>query len=220
MDALIAARWQLLAGLSNTVKIAALALALASILALLFGAMAAARTRALRCVGVGYIELLRGVPLVVQLFWLFFVLPFFGLTLAPLVTAVLGLGLCNGAYGAEIVRGALIGVARVQVEAGESLGLSRYQILRLVVLPQALPAMLPPFNNLSIELLKATALVSLITIPDLAFQAQTLRQTTMQTGPVFLLVLVVYFVLAQALNLGFRRLEALAGRRLDRGGLA
>jgi len=137
-----------------------------------------------------------------------------------MLTAVLGLGLCNGAYGAEIVRGALVGVARGQVEAAKSLGLSSYRILRSIVLPQALPAMLPPFNNLSIELLKATALVSLITIPDLAFQAQTLRQTTMQTGPVFLLVLIVYFALAQAINLVFRRVETLSARRLDRGGLA
>ncbi|MBV9786282.1 MAG: ectoine/hydroxyectoine ABC transporter permease subunit EhuC [Acidisphaera sp.] len=219
MRALLLARWQLAAGLWHTVSITILASALAGVVAFVFGMLAVVRARVLRSLAIAYIEVFRGVPLVVQLFWLFFVLPLFGIELPPLATAVLGLGLCNGAYGAEIVRGALVGVPTGQLEAAHILGLSRYQTLRRVVLPQALPAMMPPLNNLSIELLKATALVSLITIPDLAFQAQTLRQTTMHSAPVFVLVLILYFLLAQVLNLLFRRLEAFTGRRLDRGGL-
>ncbi|MCC7283563.1 MAG: ectoine/hydroxyectoine ABC transporter permease subunit EhuC [Acetobacteraceae bacterium] len=219
MDILWAARFQLLLGLSQTVRITLLSLLVAGGLSFLFGIPASLRSRPLRWAAVAYIELFRGVALVVQLFWLFFVLPFFGIELAPLTTAVLGLGLCNGAYGAEIVRGAIAAVPAGQREAAASLGLGPAATLWRVVLPQALPATLAPFNNQAIELLKATALVSLITIPDLAFQAQTLRQTTMRTAPVFLLVLAVYFVLAQVLNLLFRIAEPIAGRGLGRGGV-
>jgi polar amino acid transport system permease protein len=175
--------------------------------------------RVVRALATFYVETFRGVALLVQLFWLFFVLPFFGIELRPLTTAVVGLGLCNGAYGAEIVRGAIQAVPRGQLEAATALNLTRFQRMWMVVLPQAIPAMLPPFGNLAIELLKATALVSLITIQDLAFQALTLRQTTMRTLEPFLVVLVVYFAISMAISLGFRRIEHAVNVGLDRGGL-
>lgn len=166
---------------------------------------------AVRAVATVYVEVFRGVSLLVQLFWLFFVLPFFGVRLDPYTTAVIGLGLCNGAYGAEIVRAGILAVPRGQLEASIALNYSPFQRLRWIILPQAVPLMLPPFSNLSIELLKATSLVSLITIQDLSFQAMTLRQTTMRTVEPFLAILVIYFLLAQILTAAFRLLE----RRFD-----
>ncbi len=137
--------------------------------------------------------------LVVQLFWLYFVLPQLGLSLSAMTSAILGIGLNYGAYGAEIVRGAIQSVDRGQPEAARSLGLGRWQILRLVIVPQAMVIFVRPWGNLQIQLLKATSLVSLITIADLTYRAYQLNQLTMKTAEIFGLVLVAYFVMAQAL---------------------
>jgi polar amino acid transport system permease protein len=167
-----------------------------------------------------YIEIFRGTSALVQLFWLFFVLPQFGLTLDAFPVAVIGLGLNIGAYGAEVVRGAITAVARGQWEAAIALNMSRGQMLRRIILPQAFIAMIPPWGNLFIELLKSTALVSLITLNDLAFKAQQLNQTTMKTIPIFTLVLLMYLAMSLAFTIGMRLLERRAARGLARGRFA
>jgi polar amino acid transport system permease protein len=171
----------------------------------------------LRWLAVAYIEVFRGTSALVQLFWLFFVLPHFGITLAPLSVAILTLGLNVGAYGAEVVRGAVSAVPRGQWEATVALNLTRMQALRRVVLPQAVVSMIPPWGNLFIELLKATALVSLITISDLAFKAQEMNATTYRTVEIFSIVLVIYFALALLITIGMQQLERIAARGLARG---
>jgi polar amino acid transport system permease protein len=171
----------------------------------------------LRWLAVVYIEVFRGTSALVQLFWLFFVLPHFGISLAPLTVAILTLGLNVGAYGAEVVRGAVSAVPRGQWEATVALNLTRMQALRRVVLPQAVVSMIPPWGNLFIELLKATALVSLITISDLAFKAQEMNATTYRTVEIFSIVLVIYFALALLITIGMQQLERIAARGLARG---
>ena len=173
----------------------------------------------LRGIALLYIEIFRGLPLMVQLFWLFFVLPHLGIILEPITTAVLACGLCSGAYGAEIVRGAVQAVPREQVEASIALNYTPFQRVRKVVVPLAVPAMLPPLGNQTIELLKSTALVSLITIQDLTFQGSALRTTTMRTIEVFSIVLVIYFMLAMIISLIFKLLEARTSIGLSRGGI-
>lgn len=171
----------------------------------------------LRWLAVAYIELFRGTSALVQLFWLFFVLPHFGLTMEPMTVAVLALGLNVGAYGAEVVRGAVTAVPRGQWEATVALNLTRMQALRRIILPQALVAMIPPWGNLFIELLKATALVSLITIGDLAFRAQQMNATTYRTVEIFSIVLVVYLAIALLITFAMQALERAAARGLSRG---
>lgn len=171
----------------------------------------------LRWLAAAYVEVFRGTSALVQLFWLFFVLPQFGLTLAPFLVAVLALGLNIGAYGSEVVRGAILGVARSQWEATVALNMTRGQALRRVILPQAFVAMIPPWGNLFIELLKMTSLVSLITLADLAFKAQALNQATFRTLPILTLVLLIYLVLSLALTLVMRMAETRAARGLARG---
>lgn len=173
--------------------------------------------RPVRWLAVAYIEVFRGTSALVQLFWLFFVLPHFGLTLDPLPVAVLALGLNVGAYGAEVVRGAVTAVARGQWEATVALNMTRGQALRRIILPQALVAMIPPWGNLFIELLKATALVSLITIGDLAFRAQQMNATTYRTVEIFSIVLVFYLAIALVITIGMQTLERYAARGLARG---
>jgi polar amino acid transport system permease protein len=162
-----------------------------------------------------YIEIFRGTSLMVQLFWLFFVLPLppFNLSLSPYTVAVLGLGLNIGAYGAEVMRGALLAVPRGQIEAAIALSMAPVDRFFGIVLPQALANAIGPATNLLIELLKGSSLVSLITLADLTFRANQLVENTFRSAEIFSIALVIYFVLAQAINLAMRLLE----RRLNRG---
>ncbi len=203
----------LLAGTTATVEIAVLAAVLAVMLAFLAGIGRLSRWRALRAGWTAYVEFFRGTSLLIQLFWLFFVLPQFGILLPPLVVAVLGIGLNYGAYGSEVVRGAILAVPRGQTEAAVALNMTPRQVLWRIVLPQAAIAMVPPWGNLFVQLLKATSLVSLITITDLTFRAYQLNQLTMRTTEIFGTVLVIYFGLALAVSVSMRLLE----RRLTRG---
>ena len=176
--------------------------------------------RPLRWFATTYVEVFRGTSALVQLFWLFFVLPHFGLTLSPLVVGIAALGLNVGAYGAEVVRGAIGSVGRGQWEAATALNLTRAQALRRVILPQAFVAMIPPWGNLFIELLKATSLVSLITLSDLAFKAQQINQNTLRTAEVFGSVLLIYLALSVLITVAMRALETRAARGLRRGRVA
>jgi polar amino acid transport system permease protein len=170
-----------------------------------------------RWLAVVYIEIFRGTSALVQLFWLFFVLPLFGLTMEPLTVGILALGLNVGAYGAEVVRGAVTAVPRGQWEATIALNMSRAQALRRIILPQAVVAMIPPWGNLFIELLKATALVSLITITDLTFAAYQINQTALRSVEIFSLVLVMYFFISQAIAWLMHSAERYLARGLARG---
>lgn len=178
--------------------------------------------RALRWFSIAYIEVFRGTSLLVQLFWLFFVLPLppFNLELSSYSVAIVGLGLHIGAYGAEVMRGAISSVAKGQYEASTALNFSGYKRFRRIILPQALLAAIPPGTNLLIELLKNTSLVSLITLSDLSFRARQLDQATFQTLEIFSLALVMYFLMAQAINLGMRQIERRLARGRMRGGLS
>jgi len=165
------------------------------------------RHRALRWLAVGYIEVFRGTSLLVQLFWLFYALPVIGISLSPLTAGILGLSLNIGAYGAEVVRGALEATATGQREAARALNFTPRQTLWRILLPQALPEMMPPFGNLAVQNLKDSALVSLITLADLTYQAQNLRNMTLQTVPILTLTLLLYFAMALVLSAAMRWLE-------------
>lgn len=171
------------------------------------------RSRIVRRITAVYVELFRGTSLLVQMFWIFFALPAFGLELSPLLAGVIALSLNYGAYASEIVRGAIQAVPHGQTEAAIALNMTRWQRMRLVILPQALTIMLPGFCNTSIELLKGTSLVSLITLGDLTYQAMMLRNSyTSQQGEIFFLLLVLYFVIALPLILTARWLEKRASK--------
>lgn len=171
----------------------------------------------IRWLAVAYIEIFRGTSALVQLFWLFFVLPQFGITLPPFTVGIAALGLNIGAYGAEVIRGAIAAVPKGQWEASRALNLTRMQALRRIILPQAFVAMIPPWGNLFIELLKSTALVSLITLPDLAFKAQEMNQNTLKTTEIFTIVLVMYLGISLLITTAMKAFERRASRGLGRG---
>src|SRR5690554_6790839 len=179
--------------------------------------------RAIRWPSASYIEIFRGTSLLVQLFWLYFALPVLGevigidLRLPPVMAGILALGLNIGAYGAEVVRGSVQAVARAQYEAARALNFSSRQTLFRIALPQALPEMMPPFDNLAIQNLKDTALVSLITLGDLAFRAEQLRNFTQDSTTIFTMVLLMYFGMALVLTVMMRGLSRFVGRWRQKG---
>lgn len=202
----------LLAGAGMTIKLTILSELVALSVGFSVGPVLLSRFGPLRIVCKCYVELFRGTSALIQLFFLYFVLPQLGVDLDPLVVAVLGLGLNSGAYCAEFVRGAILAVPLSQHEAAAALGLTPFDRFRFVVLPQAIFYALPPLGNMSIDLLKLTSIVSFITIADLTFVAYQINQTTLDTIPLFSSVLVFYFVVAQSIAFAFRRAEAHFGR--------
>lgn len=189
--------WQLLLqGLLITAMVTVLGAVLAFAIAFVFGVARVSRTAWLRVPSAVLVEVFRGTSLLVLMFWLFFALPFLGIQLTPIFAGVLALGLNCGAYGAEVVRTTIKGRPKGQTEAIIALGIPRTAALWRILIPQSIPAMLPPFGNILVDLLKATSLVSLVTIADLTFRAQMVRAATGQTVAIFAVVLVLYYLLA------------------------
>jgi polar amino acid transport system permease protein len=166
-----------------------------------------------------YVEFFRGTSEVVQLFWIYFVLPVLvGIQLVPLFAGVVVLGLNHGAYGAEIVRGAIASVPRAQTEGAKALSLSPRDILRRVVLPQAVVEMLPSFNNLFIQLLKSTAILSFIVVSEVTERGIQVLVPNFGDDIVLIFVVmhVIYPVHALLNTAGMRALERIGARRLGR----
>lgn len=214
----------LLDGVETTLRILGQAFALGVVLSLVFGVARLSQRRAVRGAALAFVELARGISSIVLLFIMAYAIPIlFGIPQRNLPTlAAIALGINMGGYGAEIIRGAILSVPRGQTEASIALNLSETQRLRHVVLPQALRIILPPFGNLTIEILKGTALVSLVGLTDLAYAADRVRNVQSLPGSsgistpiLFLNVLVMYFVLSQVINAAFRFAEHRVDRRFD-----
>jgi polar amino acid transport system permease protein len=200
----------MLRGLNITIQLTVFGALLALVVAIFTGVLRASPFLPVRAITGLYVEVFRGTSVLVQMFWMVFVLPQLGLNLSPLQAGILALGLNVGAYGAEVVRGAIKAIPRGQIEAATALNMSPGLMMRRVILPQAMVRILPPFGNLLIELLKATSLASLILLADVTFQAQTLRQSVgvARITEIYGLLLVIYFVISYPLTLGVRWLES------------
>ncbi|CCF64554.1 putative amino-acid ABC transporter permease protein y4tF [Nocardia cyriacigeorgica GUH-2] len=217
MDALRDALPGIWDGILVTLQLTLGGAALAFLIALLLGTVVRVRNLALRGASRVLIEFFRGTSLLVQIFWLFYVLPLFGYQLEPVFCGILALGLNYGAYGAEVVRGALNAVPRTQWEAAVALNFSPWQRLHRVLFPQAWALMVPPLTNLLIHLLKGTAVASYITLQDLTFEIGKLRQSTGDTLFAFGVGLLIYFVLAYVLTVLMNLVETRAKSKLGRG---
>lgn len=208
----------LLQGAWVTVQLTVYSTALGAILAFAAGIGKLSHHLAIRAVAVAYIEVFRGTSLLVQLFWLYFALPLAGqaigidLRLPPVLAGVLALSLNIGAYGAEVVRGALQAVEQGQLEAARALNFTPLQTLMGVKIPQAVPEMMPPFGNLAVQNLKDTALVSLISLGDMTFRAEQLRNFTQDSTTIYSMLLLLYFGMALVLSALMRGLELRVGR--------
>lgn len=195
----------LLEGAIVTVEVTLYSAALALVVSVLAGLGLLSGFAPIRLITRAYVEVFRGTSLLVQLFWLYFALPFAGVALPQLAAAVIAISLNFGAYGAEVVRGSILAVPQGQWEAAKALNMTYWQQMRIVIFPQAFVRMLPPFGNLSIELLKSTSLVYFITLTDLTYQAMVLRNNYLTLTPhIFALLLLIYFLLAGIITVAFR----------------
>ncbi len=211
------AGWRnLLQGGLVTVEITAVSLALGCVMGLLVGiGRLNPKRRVVYALCTSYVAAIRGTPLLVQLFLLFFGLPQFGILLPAFVCGVIGLGIYSGAYVSEIVRGAIQSIDRGQMEAARSVGMSYGTAMRSIILPQALVRMIPPLGNEFIALIKNSALVSLLTIHDLMHEGQKIISVSYRSLEVYLAIAVMYFILTGLTTLALRHIE----QRLRAGGM-
>ena len=198
----------LLSGIQLTLAVTAAALSSGLVLGLIVALARMSPRPWLQLPAIGYIEVFRNTPALIQLMWVYYCLPILtGIDMSAITSATLALAVNGAAYIAEIIRGGIQGVDRGQVEAGRTLGLSYAQTMRRVVLPQAFRRMIPPFVNESVSILKFSSLVSVLGVADLTYQAQVLSTTTFRPIEIFTFIAVVYFVLCTALSYFARRLE-------------
>jgi polar amino acid transport system permease protein len=207
------------AGLPPTIELTVGGIVVATVMSFVAGLANTSRFVVVRFIVRVYVEGWRGTSELVQLFWIYFAVPLLlGFQIVPLWAGVLVLGLNHGAYGAEIVRGAVQSVAREQYEGAVALNFTPAQRMVRVILPQAVVEMLPSFGTLFIQLLKATAIVSLITVPELTYQAKQILIPVFsaQTPLILFTVLVFYLVLAIIITVLMRLAERLAAARIGR----
>ncbi|MBA0127663.1 ectoine/hydroxyectoine ABC transporter permease subunit EhuC [Haloechinothrix sp. YIM 98757] len=187
-------------GLLVTLQLLVLGSVLTLVIAFTAGLARMSRQFLVRFPAAVFIEVFRGTSMIVQLFWFFFALPMLGIELPGFAVGVLVLALNEGAYAAEVVRGAIKSRPAGQTEACIALGIGPVTRMRRILIPQSIPAMLPAFGNVVVDLLKNTSLVSAVTVLDLTYQGQTIRAITGETTAVFTTLLIVYFVLSVLLS--------------------
>ncbi len=205
-------------GLSVTIWATLGGIALTVVLSFAAGLGMLARWWPVRALSRTYVEFFRGTSEVVQLFWIFFVLPLLvGFQMVPLFAGIVVLGLNHGAYGGEIVRGAIQSVPKAQLEGARALNLRPFDTLMRVVVPQAVVEMIPPFTNLFIALMKSTALLYFVSAGEITERGELLRPVYAQdTVVIYTVVLLFYLLLAVAITLVMRWLERLGARALGR----
>ena len=207
-----AARPELLEAAWATLRLAMGALLIGLLVGLPIALARMSRRRWVKRVATAYVELFRGTPALVQLFILYFGLTAVGIEFSSFQAAMIGLGLNASAYLSEIYRSGIQAVPRGQYEAAQTIGMTRYHLMRWVVLPQALRIVLAPIGNVAIALLKDTSVASLIATPDLMLRAQDLSSVYFMPLETYLIVGAMYFVLCFPLSLVIRNLERKTSR--------
>ncbi|MHC9296345.1 ectoine/hydroxyectoine ABC transporter permease subunit EhuC [Mycobacterium sp. LTG2003] len=206
-------------GLLLTVEATLGGIVIAAVLSFLAGLAMLSKSRIVRTIARLYVEIWRGTSEVVQLLWIYFVLPVLvGYQIVPMAAGIVVLGLNHGAYGAEIVRGAIQAVPRAQYEGCVALNFTPAQRMRRVILPQALVEMVPPFNNLFIQLLKSSSLLTMITVHEMTYQAREVlvNNYISEAATIWSIVLLFYLALAVAITAVMRLLERKAARLVGR----
>lgn len=197
----------LMEGVTLTIVVTLASVILSSLLGLMWALMAVSKSRILRGISRTFIMIIRGIPIIVQLFYIYFVLPELGISLTALQAGIIGLGLAYSAYQAENFRAGIEAIDKGQIEAAHSIGMTDGLIMRRVILPQAVRIVLPPFGNTIIMLLKDSSLVSTITVAELTRQGQLIASSTFDNMTVFTLVALMYLAMALPLTFLTRHLE-------------
>lgn len=194
-------------GIQNTLLVTAGSLILSTALGLFWAILRLSKNRVLSACGTLVVNFLRSVPIIVQLFYIYFVLPEIGIELTAMQAAIIGLGIAYSSYQAEDFRAGIQAVDRGQVEAAESLNMPYFLMLRRVILPQAIKIILPSYGNTTVMMLKDSSLASTITVGELSLQGKLLAASTFQNTTVFTLLAALYIVMCGPLMLFNRWLE-------------
>ncbi|AQS58778.1 amino acid ABC transporter permease [Desulforamulus ferrireducens] len=197
----------LLMGAVMTIKLTFFAIIFGTLIGLFVALAKISRIKILRWMGGIYTWIIRGIPLLLQLMFLYYGLPFVGIVLPEYTVGIIGLSICGGAYIAEIIRAGILSIDKGQMEAAISLGMSYSQAMRRVILPQAYRRLLPPMGNEFINLMKDSALVSVITMTELLRAAQLKNATYFKPVESFLTAGVIYLIMTTFFTAVFNRVE-------------
>jgi polar amino acid transport system permease protein len=203
----------LLQGLRLTLIVTAGSLVLSTALGLLWALMRVSGVPVLAGIAKIFVNTIRGIPIIVQLFYIYFVLPDLGISLTAVQAAIIGLGIAYSAYQSENFRAGIEAIDRGQVEAAQTIGMGWGLTMRRVILPQAFKIVLPPYGNIMIMMLKDSSQASTITVAELALQGKLIASSTFQNTTVFTLVALLYLCMSIPLILLVGHLERRFGRR-------
>ncbi|AXV75527.1 MULTISPECIES: ectoine/hydroxyectoine ABC transporter permease subunit EhuD [Ralstonia solanacearum species complex] len=197
----------LLQGAVVTVEVTVLSFLLSSVIGLALALMRLSPVKAVATAGATIVNIIRGLPIIVQLFYIYFVLPDIGIQLSAFQAGVIGLGIAYSAYQAENFRAGIEAVDPGQREAAQAMGMRGSLIMRRVILPQAFRIALPPYGNTLVMMLKDSSLVSTITVAEMTRAGQLIASSTFQNMTVYTLVALLYLLMSLPLVFGLRRLE-------------
>ncbi|MDS1134772.1 amino acid ABC transporter permease [Nitratireductor indicus] len=197
----------LLEGVWVTIAVTVLSLLVSTVLGLFWAILGWTKVPAFRAISRTFITVIRGIPIIVQLFYIYFVMPDIGINMTAFQAGVIGMGIAYSAYQAENFRAGIEAIDRGQIEAAQSIGMSDSLIMRRVILPQAFRIALPPYGNTMIMMLKDSSLVSTITVAELTRQGQLIAASTFDNMTVFTLVAIIYLIMALPLTYLARQLE-------------
>ncbi|MDC0876317.1 amino acid ABC transporter permease [Candidatus Pelagibacter sp.] len=198
----------LLSGLTTTIYISIVSIIISAIIGFIVAVPALAKNKFLTYINIGYVEIVRAVPLLVLILWIYYGLPIMtGISFSPFVSGIIALSISESAFQAEIFRAGINSIKKAQWEAGSSLGLTFFKRLRLVILPQAIKNILPALGNQFVYVLKMSSLVSIIGIGDLTRKANELVVTTYRPLEIYTFLILEYLVLILIVSFFVRRLE-------------
>jgi polar amino acid transport system permease protein len=203
----------LLQGVWLTIVVTIGSLALSTVLGLLWAMMRVSGIGILSGLSAVVINVIRGIPIIVLLFYIYFVMPDFGITLSALQAAIIGLGIAYSAYQAENFRAGIEAIDKGQIEAAQAIGMGWWLTMRRVVLPQAVRIVLPPYGNVMIMMLKDSSQASTITVAELALQGKLIASSTFKNTSVFTLAALMYLTMSIPLILLVRHFENKANRK-------
>jgi len=198
----------LLSGLTTTIYISLVSIVISMFLGLVVAIPSLAKNKFLTYINIGYVEIVRAVPLLVLILWIYYGLPIMtGISFSPFVSGIIALAISESAFQAEIFRAGINSIKKAQWEAGSSLGLNFFKRLRLVILPQAIKNILPAIGNQFVYVLKMSSLVSIIGIGDLTRKANELVVTTYRPLEIYTFLILEYLVLILIVSFFVRKLE-------------
>jgi len=198
----------LLSGLTTTIYISVISIIISAILGFVIAIPSLAKNKLLTYINIGYVEIVRAIPLLVLILWIYYGLPIMtGLSFSPFVSGIIALAISESAFQAEIFRAGINSIKKSQWEAGSSLGLTFYKRLRLVILPQAIKNILPALGNQFVYVLKMSSLVSIIGIGDLTRKANELVVSTYRPLEIYTFLILEYLILILIVSFFVRKLE-------------